>query len=191
MVVEAPTPGTGDNTYQTGKAAPQNAREPFDNALALYLAKLMEVSTAVAERQQQALLTHLETVGRAVPPGLSDVNEAEYQELISAIDSQDAVRIAAAQTTYLDAIRKLQSGIAEDTQASLGAYLSEIHSIWEVARAESDAGYQEYIGSISKALGETSANDLDPAVLATIGHALSTVASYAGIVRNSLPGAGW
>jgi hypothetical protein len=191
MVVEAPTPRTGDNTYQTGKAAPQNAREPFDNALALYLAKLMEVSTAVAERQQRALLTHLETVGRAVPPGLDNVNEAEYQELISAIHSQDTVRIAAAQTNYLDALRKLQNGIAEDTQASLGTYLSEIRSTWEVARAESHAGYQEYIGSISKALGETSADDLDPAVLATIGHALSTVASYAGIVRNSLPGAGW
>jgi hypothetical protein len=191
MVVEGTTSGTGDNTAPPGKAAPQNAHEPFDNALAQYMAKLMQVSTAVAERQQQALLTHLEVVGRAVPPGLGDVNEGEYQDLISAIHSQDAVRIASAQTTYLDALQKLQSGIAEETQASLGTYLSEIRSTWEEARAESQAAYRDYIGSISKALVEISADDLEPAFLAIIGHALSTVASYAGIVRNSLPGTGW
>lgn len=169
-----------------GRPAPESARGLSDASITRYTLRLMEVNAALAERQRQALYSYLERATQAVPAALGESDAKEYQELISAVQSNDADQIAAAQAAYFESLRNLRERIGEDTRAALEDYHREVRAAWEVAWADSQAAYLEYVQSISEAFAALPADAPDPAALAAIGQSVSTVAAYAGSVMQSL-----
>lgn len=167
-------------------AAPESARGLSDASITRYTLRLMEVNAALAERQQQALRSYLERATQAVPAALEESDAKEYQELVSAVQSDDADRIAAARAAYFESLRNLRERIGEDTRAALENYYQEVRAAWEGARADSQAAYLEYVRSISEAFAALPADAPDPAALAAIGQSVTTVAAYAGSVMQSL-----
>ena len=169
-----------------GRPAPESARGLSDAAIARYTLRLMEVNTALAERQQQALHSYLERATQSAPAALAESDAKEYQELIRVVQSNDADRIAAAHAAYFASLRNLRERIGEDMRAALEDYYHEVRAAWEGAWADSQAAYLEYVQSISEAFAALPADGPDPAALAAIGQSVSTVAAYAGSVMQSL-----
>jgi hypothetical protein len=157
---------------------PQGIQERFGTALAQYVTTLLQASASLAERQQQAMQIYLATVAPAAPPDRGAANAREYENVITAVQSQDTERITAAQAEYTESIRNLQNGISECARSALSQYLTQVQTAWQEAQEKSKASCSAFVDDIKIAFTEVSAADVDAASLAAIGQTLITAAVY-------------
>src|SRR5262245_45188618 len=113
----------------------EHVREPFDAALARYMTRLSQLSSALAERQQAAVLTYFEAAGRRTQDERS-FNAQEYHDLVTAVQSASPEQVASAQSAYLKSLQDMQSAVQEVTRTALEEYFAAIQSAWQEAQAE-------------------------------------------------------
>jgi hypothetical protein len=163
----------------------QSGREPFDAALAQYLAKLSELSNALRERQQLALKDYLDAGAASDQPQQSD-NSREYDNLLAALQSQNVSQIATAQAEYLESLRALRKRAIEAAQSSLNVYFAQIQSVWDSAQREVQVHQAQYVDAIKKGFASLPRN-ADSATLSAIGQSLMTAALYSAAANQPLP----
>jgi hypothetical protein len=167
-------------------SSPQSAREFFDAALEQYLTRLVHVSNALRERQQQAIREYLEAGAAMSAHDQQSGNSREYENLLAALHSQNAGQIAAAQAEYLGSLRRLQKGVSEAAQSALNPYLARIQAAWQEAQSESRAHCAAYIEEVKKAFAQVSP-EADSATLSAVGQSLMTAAFYSAASMQFLP----
>jgi hypothetical protein len=158
-----------------------SVRQPFNAAISRYSTRLARISAALAERQQQALRAYLESADDNARLNAKEANAKEYQELISAIQSADADRIASAQTDYLNSVRTLQDAVFAGARTALDDFLSSARSAWDEARGECKSAYRDYVRDIAAAFGSAAGDALDPATLMSVGQGIIIAAAYAAM----------
>lgn len=166
---------------------PQGIQERFGTALAQYVARLLQASTSLAERQQQAMQIYLATVAPAGPPDRGVANAREYENVITAVQSQDTEKITAAQAEYVESIHNLQNAISESARSALSQYLTQVQTAWQEAQEKSKASRSAFVDDIKIAFAGVSAADVDAASLAAIGQTLITAAVYVSGSLQSSP----
>jgi predicted phage-related endonuclease len=130
---------------------------------------------------------YLATVAPAGSHDRDVANAIEYENVITAIQSQDTEKITAAQTEYIESIHNLQKSISESTRSALSQYLTQVQTAWQEAQEESKASCLAFVDDIKIAFTGVSAADVDAASLAAIGQTLITAAVYVSGSLQSLP----
>jgi hypothetical protein len=158
---------------------PRDGLTRLKDAAAAYAAGLLQLSASLQEAQQQAAQSYLEAVGGSLKPGHLDPVSDAYQQLVQAIQGQDASQIGTAQAAYADTVKAFHGDIEGSVKAALETYTGALRSSWSSTNEEARRAYTDCLKAIKAAIGDLQEESTDPASLVLIGQSLCAVGGLA------------
>lgn len=147
---------------------------------------LAQITSSLQERRAECTQKYVSALRSAVPEGAAQDLQSAYQEVLDAITSQDAGKMAEAQAAYLDLLGKVTAAVAEAANAATTDCVSDFEDVLAESHEHGQQQYFQYLDTLKSVLAKASDNDLSPGILALVAHNMGSAAALSqGLFRQS------